>query len=111
MRMSLGARVFAITAVLVALAVAAAVVTTYIYGNQIAKDTARQSLARASSVQSTLQQQRQEQLQLLANVFVSDANLRAYIAEAATTPGQGASILDILEERQNDLGFDFAIAL
>ena len=111
-RISFGVRVFLMTGLLVTLAVGAAVVVTYIYGNRIAQQTARQALQRASSVQSALQQQRFEQLRLIANVFVSDDDLRAYIAGAADQGVLGtASILDLLEERQNDLGFDFAIVL
>src|SRR4029079_1690367 len=54
----------------------------------------------------TLQQQRQEQLKLIARVFVSDANIRSYLAAQ-----DSASTLALLEERQNDLGYDFAMAL
>jgi len=110
LRISFGARVFMMTALLVILAVGAAVVATYFYGNKVAHDTARAALARASSVQTTLQQQRQEQLKLIARVFVGDQAIRAYITEAAAS-GSGASVLDLLEERQNDLGYDFAMAL
>ena len=106
LRISFGARVFVMTALLVILAVGAAVVATYIYGNKVAHETARQALSRASSVQTTLQQQRQEQLRLIARVFVGDPNIVAYIAEQ-----DSASTLDLLEERQNDLGYDFAMAL
>src|SRR6185503_529452 len=108
LRISFGARVFAMTALLVTLAVGAAVVATYLYGNKVAHETARQALSRASSVQTTLQQQRQEQLQLIARVFTGDQDIVAYIAEGAAQHG---SILDLLEERQNDLGYDFAMAL
>ncbi|HEV8631207.1 MAG TPA: protein kinase [Thermoanaerobaculia bacterium] len=110
LRISFGARVFAMTALLVTLAVGAAVVVTYIFGNQVAHDTARQALSRASSVQAALQQQRQEQLKLIAQVFVSDPALRAYIVEAVSS-GNSASVLDLLEERQNTLGYDFAMVL
>ena len=110
LRISFGARVFAMTALLVILAVGAAVVATYLYGNKVAHDTARQALSRASSVQTTLQQQRQEQLKLISRVFIGDQAIVAYITEAAAT-GNGASVLDLLEERQNDLGYDFAMAL
>jgi hypothetical protein len=51
-------------------------------------------------VQSTLQQQRLEQLGLIASIFVSDANLRAYIAGPRR---RAASRSRPLEERQNDL--------
>jgi eukaryotic-like serine/threonine-protein kinase len=110
LRISLGARIFLITALLVTLAVGAAVVVTYLLGNQVAEQTAQQSLERASSVQRTLQQQRLEQLKLIARVFVADVPLVAYIQEAIAT-GDSLSVLDQLEERQNELGFDFAIVL
>jgi eukaryotic-like serine/threonine-protein kinase len=110
LRISLGARIFLLTALLVTLAVGAAVVVTYLLGNQVAQQTARQSLERASSVERTLQQQRLEQLKLIARVFVADVPLVAYIQEAIAT-GNSLSVLDQLEERQNELGFDFAIVL
>src|SRR5687768_8920032 len=97
LRISFGARVFAMTALLVTLAVGAAVVVTYIFGNKVANETARQALSRASSVQTTLQQQRQEQLKLIARVFASDANIRSYIAASADDPSGAASVLDLLE--------------
>ena len=111
LRISFGARVFAMTAILITLAVGAAVVVTYLFGNKVAHDTARQALSRASSVQTTLQQQRQDQLKLIARVFAGDQAIVAYIAEASGGGQGAASILDLLEERQNDLGYDFAMAL
>ena len=109
-RLSLGARIFLITATLVALAVGTAVAVTYVYGNQVAQRTAREALERAGSVQAALQRQRVEQLGLMARVFSGDPALTAYVSEAAEA-GDNVSVLDLLEERQNDLGFDFAIVL
>jgi len=112
LRISFGARVFAMTALIVTLAVGAAVIVTYVLGNRVAHETARQALQRASAVQSALQMQRLDQLKLIARVFTSDADLRAYVATAADQGETGRnSILDLLGERQNDLGFDFAIVL
>ena len=108
--LSLGARIFLITATLVALAVGTAVAVTYVYGNQVAQRTAREALERAGSVQAALQRQRVEQLRLIARVFSGDPALTAYVSEAAGA-GDNVSVLDLLEERQNDLGFDFAIVL
>ena len=109
-RLSLGARIFLITATLVALAVGSAVAVTYFFGNQVAQRTAREALERAGSVQAALQRQRVEQLGLMARVFSGDPALTAYVSEAAEL-GDNVSVLDLLEERQNDLGFDFAIVL
>jgi HAMP domain-containing protein len=108
--LSLGARIFAMTAILVTLAVGAAVAVTYVLGNQVAQQTARQALQRASSVQSALQQQRLEQLRLVAQVAAADIPLVALVQQAAET-GDALSILDQLEERQNNLGYDFAMVL
>ncbi|HVS03872.1 MAG TPA: protein kinase [Thermoanaerobaculia bacterium] len=109
-RLSLGLRIFLITALLVVLAVGAAVAVTYLFGRQIAEQTARQALDRSASVQQALQLARLEQLELIARVFAADPALTAYVAEARAQE-QYLSILDQLEERQNELGFDFAIAL
>jgi eukaryotic-like serine/threonine-protein kinase len=109
-RFSLGTRIFTMTAVLVTLAVGAAVAVTWLLGHRIAHQTAREALKRSASVQSVLQQQRLEQLRLLSRLFASDRHLAAYVAEGEAL-GDVASILDVLEERQNDLGFDFAIVL
>src|SRR5687768_10487 len=46
----------------------------------------------------------------MARVFSGDPALTAYVSEAAGA-GDNVSVLDLLEERQNDLGFDFAIVL
>jgi eukaryotic-like serine/threonine-protein kinase len=109
-RLTLGARIFLLTALLVTLAVGAAVVVTYVLGNQVAKQTARQALQRASSVQSALQQQRFEQLRLIAQVSTADVPFTAIVAEAVGT-GDNLSLLDQLEERQNNLGYDFGMVL
>ena len=109
-RLTLGARIFLMTALLVTLAVGAAVLVTYLLGNQVANQTARQALQRASSVQGALQQQRLDQLRLIAQVSAADPALTAYVAEAAQG-GDNLSILDQLEERQNNLGYDFGMVL
>jgi HAMP domain-containing protein len=109
-RLTLGARIFLMTALLVALAVGAAVAVTYFLGNQVANETARQALQRASSVQSALQTQRFDQLRLIAQVSTSDPAFTALVSEAIGT-GDNLSLLDQLEERQNNLGYDFGMVL
>ncbi len=110
MRISLGTRIFGLTALVVTLAVGAAVVVTYLQGERIADETARQALDRANSVQAVLQQQRLDELALIAKIFAGDAALTSYVAEAIDS-GDSLSVLDQLEERQDDLGFDFGIML
>jgi serine/threonine-protein kinase len=110
LRISLGTRIFALTALVVALAVLAAVAVTYVQGDRIAHETARQALDRANSVQAVLQQQRFDQLALIAKIFADDTALTSYVAEAIDS-GNTLSVLDQLEDRQGDLGFDFGIIL
>ena len=108
--LSLGTRIFLITALLLLLAVGAAVAVTALLGGRIAREAARQSLASSGSVQAAFQQQRYEQLQLIARILASDSSFVAYVEEAAGR-GEPESILDLLDERQGELGFDFAMVL
>jgi serine/threonine-protein kinase len=108
LRLTLGTRIFLITATLVALAVAAAVGVTSIVGERIARRAVVQALDRSASVQTSFQVQRQGQLRLIARLLSTDPNLRAYLAEAIDG-GDLRSVLDLLEDRRADLGSDFVI--
>jgi serine/threonine-protein kinase len=117
--LSLGTRIFLVSSLLAALSVGSAVAITFFLIQRIARSAAVESVRRSSTVQDTFEKQRYRQLELQAGLFVSDPYLTAYIAEAAT-PAEGAgaeggadlaSIVDLLKERQSDLGFDFAIVL
>lgn len=108
--LSLATRVFLITASLLVLSIGAAVAVTYLLGNGIARDAVKERLQASHSLQSTSRQQRIQYLQLASNVFATDAGVRGYLAEAAADQDV-ASVLDLLAERQSDLGFDFAILL
>ena len=110
MKISLGTRIFTLIAMVVAMAVGAAVVVTYLQGVRIADETARQALDRANSVQVVLQQQRLDQLGLIAKIFAGDPALTSYVAEAIDSE-DSLSVLDQLEESQDRLGFDFGIIL
>ncbi|MDX1632283.1 MAG: cache domain-containing protein, partial [Thermoanaerobaculia bacterium] len=109
-RLTLGTRIFAMTAILVILAVGTAVIVTYLSGDRIAGDAARQTLTRAGSVQAALQDQRLRELTLNARLFAADSAVVGYFGEALDR-GDTLSILDQLEQRQDDLGFDFAMVL
>jgi HAMP domain-containing protein/tRNA A-37 threonylcarbamoyl transferase component Bud32 len=123
--LSLGTRIFLVSSLLIALSVGSAVAITFFLIQRIARAAAVDSVRSSSAVQATFEKQRYGQLELLARLFVSDPYLTAYIAEAAggagpaggagTSAGAGgadlASIVDLLGERQSDLGFDFAIVL
>ena len=104
--LSLGARIFLVTALLIALSMGAAVVLTAVLSRGIARDAAAESLAGGAAAQEAFEAQRFEQLKLASRLFVGDPALTAYLAEADT-----ASVLDILVERQRDFAFDFAILM
>jgi serine/threonine-protein kinase len=104
--LSLGTRIFLVTAFSIALAVGAAVVVTSILGNRIAAKAVSDALAGSNSVQTFIRERRYDQLQAISTVFVSDAAIASYLAES-----DRESAADILTERQGQLDFDFAILL
>jgi serine/threonine-protein kinase len=107
---SLATRVFLITALLLVVSVGAAVLVTSYFGRQVSEDAVREALQESHAAQSTAQQQSYEQLALAGQLFVSDPALQSYLAEATANRDVG-SLLDLLGERQADLGYDFAIVL
>jgi serine/threonine-protein kinase len=106
--MRLGTRLFLLSSLLVLLAVAGALAFGSIRTAQVARQSVVDGLEQGVLVLENEERARYERMQLLANVFVADANLIAYLAEA-TARGETRSILDILLERQVDIGFDFAV--
>ncbi len=104
--LSLAARILLITGVLILLAVGVAVAVTALLAQRVAEDTVEADLRRSVSVQESFERQRYERLGLISRVFLSDDDVTAYFAEA-----DAVSLLDLLGERQEDLGFDFAILL
>jgi len=109
-RLKLGARIFLLASLLILLAVAAAVAVTWYLADRIAREEIAQRLAGNAAVRQVAEQDRYDRLHLVASLFVADANLQAYVAESVAQD-QTASLLDLLAERQEDLGFDFAILL
>lgn len=109
-RISLATRLFLIIACLIVLAVGASIAITALVAQKIAGEVAAEELTRSDRARTALEEQRYFQLALISNLFVQDADLAAYVAEAAVQ-SDTASILDILGQRQRDLGFDFAIVL
>jgi serine/threonine-protein kinase len=109
--------VFLSSGLVVSLTVAAAVVYTSAVASRAAerarernRQAAVRDLADSASVQLAFQRLRYQQLELITGLFVTDPYLTAYLAQAATSDDR-RSILDLLAERQADLGFDFAIVL
>lgn len=124
--LSLGVKVFLISALLIAVAVGGAILVTYVRSNQIAERAIDRSLASSRSVQVDYQNQRFEVLRAISEAFSRNSTFMGYIVEAtgggligADFGGGGTvdrgSILDLLEDRRQDLRedlrFDFAIVL
>lgn len=107
---SLGTRIFLATALLVILAVGAAVVVTQVLGNQVGYRAAQDDLKRAGTIQGQFLEQRYELLGEVAIQASTNPNFAAYMAESLEYDDVN-SILDQLGERQQQLGFDFAIVL
>lgn len=106
----LGVKIFLATSLLIALAVGAAVAVTSLLVRRIALKAIDEALAQTSAAQVAFEDERSQRLLLTASLFASDPSLKAYVAEAAESR-DSSSILDLLNERQRDVGFDFAIVL
>ena len=110
------------SAFLIALAVGAAVVVTYLKGDQIAKRAVEDSLTTSSAVQKEFEQNRLDQLQLKIQLIAADPATSKYVAQAggpsSALPGLSESgerdtqsITDLLKERQSQYAFDLGIVL
>lgn len=109
-RSSLALRLVLVASLLVLLAVGAAVAVTAWLGSRIAAGAAEEQLDMAYEVQRAYRDQRYHRLELVADLFSLDPYLAAYVAEAAQS-ADTASILDLLEQSRQRLGFDFAAVL
>jgi len=109
--MPLAIKFFLGSALLIALAVAAAVVVTYIKGDLIAQNAARDALATSSAVQKEVEDSRDKNLQLKVQEIAADQSLARYVAQAggatSNLPGLSSgdtdtkSIPDLLKERKD----------
>ncbi|MEO7795768.1 MAG: protein kinase [Thermoanaerobaculia bacterium] len=106
--LSLGTRIFLVTGLLLALALGVAIIVTSYLGNRIGLAAATERIVASNSVQSASQQERYQQLQLLTRILTADPELKAYLLRAIDEHDQ-LSLLDQLDERQADLGYDFAL--
>ncbi len=108
--LSLGTRLFLVTSLLILLSVAAAVLLTSVRVRAISRSEAVRTLEGSAAAQAAVQEQRLERLRLMSRLFAADSYLAAYLGEASKQ-ADTASILDLLDERQKELGYDFAILL
>ena len=106
--LSLGTRIFLVTGLLLVLALGVAIIVTSYLGNRIGLATATERILAGNSVQSVSQQERYQQLSLLTQILTADPELKAYLLRAIDERDQ-LSLLDQLDERQADLGYDFAL--
>ena len=105
--LSLGTRLFLVTSLLILLSVAAAVLLTSLSVRDISRKEAMRTLEGSAAAQAAVQEQQLERLRLMSRLFAADPYLVAYISE-----NDIPSTLDLLtNERQQDLGYDFAIVL
>jgi eukaryotic-like serine/threonine-protein kinase len=114
---SLASRIAIVTVALVSLAVAIAIGTTWLMSQRIAEEAVSDSLAASQAMQRYLQGSRARELALTTDLLAADPHDTAYLVEA--TRGQlddggeidRRSILDLIDERRREMGFDFAIML
>lgn len=108
--LSLETRIFLVTSLLIALLVGGAVAVTSVLLRGIARSAVLDSLKSSATAQAAFQDQRYQQLHLMARLFATEPYLTAYLSEASST-GDTRSVLDLLNERRNDFKYDFAILL
>lgn len=114
--LSLGARLFLMSALLIALAVGVALGITNWRGQSIADEDIERSLSASQSVQRSFQEQRLRQLELGSQLLASDPAFVGYIAQATSDAMLNEnvdtrSIVDLLRSRQQQLGIDLALVL
>ncbi len=106
--LSLATRIFLSTALLLVAAIGVAVAVTTAVGGRIGARSARDRIAASSSLQSAFQQQRLQQLKLVAQLLAGDPSFKAYIADALANADR-LSVLDQLDERAAGLGYGLAM--
>ncbi|MGH8247476.1 MAG: hypothetical protein ACREUU_13710, partial [Gammaproteobacteria bacterium] len=117
MKLSLGQRIFLAFSGLVVLVLGLAAGITYYRGNKIANQAVVEALDNIRTAQAGYESQRFRQLRLISEIFAADPYFSSYVSEATGGDlglGGGVdtgSIVDLLTERQEDLGFDFAMVL
>jgi eukaryotic-like serine/threonine-protein kinase len=117
MKLTISQRIFLAFSSLLVVILGLATGITYYRGNDIAQQSVRTSLENIRVVQQGFEARRFQQLELISEIFASDPYFSSYVAEA--TGGDlgfggevdSTSIADQLIERQQNLGFDFAMVL
>lgn len=115
--LSLGARIFLISALLIALAVGAAVAVTYLRGSQVAERAIQRSLSGSISVQNDFLAKDLQRLELIGQMLSKDPTFVSYIAESVGGGLEGEQTLNSesiqveLNRRRQSLEFDFGMVV
>lgn len=113
-KFSLSKKLTFATSFLIGLTALISIMVSFFFGEEIANDTVSQKLSASQSVQKAFTEQRATQLELISMLVASDPAFVAYIS-AATSQAErdedvdSASIQDLLLERKQQFGFDFAM--
>ncbi len=117
MSLSLGKRISLAFSGLLVLVLGIVTGIIYVQGNRIAERSVVNALENIRDVQKGFEAQRFQQLILVSYIFASEPHFSSYIAEATSSDlslGYGVdadSIVDLLVEHQQKLGFDIAMVL
>ncbi|TVQ41594.1 MAG: HAMP domain-containing protein [Wenzhouxiangella sp.] len=114
---SLASRIATVTVAMVTLAVILAVGGAWLIGQRVADAAVTDSLSASQSIQRYLQSSTAREVALTSDLIASDPHFTAYLVEAVRG-GLGEeqaidvrSILDQVDERRREMGFDFAMML
>lgn len=113
--MNLATRLFLLIAFLIVLAVGAAIGVTYWLGSEAAERGSDEALNNSQSVQQFFQQRALRELELVSSLMAADRAFVSYVSQALRAGDDGdidrRSIVDLLNERSAQYGFDFALVL
>lgn len=114
-RLSLRARVFLATSLLLIVALGAIVVPTIQVGKEVASRSVDDAIANSLALQHYFRDLNNRELLIVLDGFANDPNFSAYVAAAVDTP-EGemhdlASIEDLILERKQDAELDFIMLL
>ncbi len=114
---SLASRITIVSVVLVTLAVVLAVGGATLLGQRVADSAVTDSLSASQSVQRYLQQTTAREVALTSDLLAADPHFTAYLVEAirggldSDQAIDRRSVLDQIDARRREMGFDFAMML
>jgi serine/threonine-protein kinase len=106
--LTLANRLFLGTALVLLLVLGTAIAVTTLLGERIAVRDARDRIAASSALEVASQQRQFRELGLLAEIMAGTPEFKAYVLDAMTAKDR-LSLLDQLDERRQELGYDLAL--